>query len=376
MMTHARNLTRDLVERRLWPVALLLAVALAAVPVVLGRGGSDAATPVALPTAPATGAASDNSRKAQVTLDTSVPAPGATDGHARNPFQAPSGPKKASTPTSSDSSALPAPTPAASTATDTSSGSSAATSGSTGPDTTTSTPTTGSGSTSGSGSTKATTPTTKPKTTATAPKAEDASDTYHVSVRFGVNGGATKTIRDIARLSPLPSVTDPFFVYLGVMETATTHEKRAVFLVSSDATPNGEGSCHPTKNDCESVELAVGQTAFFDIPAPSGGPGTQYQLELAGIHKTAVVSTAKASAAFARHSVAGAELLGDAAKRNVRAAAGARAYRYVPQTGLLVRAKRKHVTAKAAAAGTLIPGIALLSRKHQPGIPVWHSPNN
>jgi hypothetical protein len=39
-----------------------------------------------------------------------------------------------------------------------------------------------------------------------------------------------------------------------------------------------------------------------------------------------------------------------------------------------VRAKRKHVTAKAAAAGTQIPGITLLSRELQPGIPVWHSP--
>jgi hypothetical protein len=194
-----------------------------------------------------------------------------------------------------------------------------------------------------------------------------------VSIRFGLNGGKLTTMRDVARLSALPSVTDPFFVYLGVIETATTHEKRGVFLVSSDATPNGEGSCHPTKNDCESVELTLGQTAYFDYTAPSGAV-TQYQLELAGIHKTAVRAEAKASAAFARHSVAGAELLGDAAKRDVRAAAGARAYRYLPAVGLLARAKRKHVTAKAAAAGTLIPGVALLSRKHQPGIAVWHSP--
>ena len=43
MISHVRNLVQDLVERRLWPVALVLAVALAAVPVVLGRGGGDAA---------------------------------------------------------------------------------------------------------------------------------------------------------------------------------------------------------------------------------------------------------------------------------------------------------------------------------------------
>jgi hypothetical protein len=194
-----------------------------------------------------------------------------------------------------------------------------------------------------------------------------------VSVRFGVDGGKLTTIRDVARLSPLPSVTDPFFVYLGVLKVSTSNTKRAVFIVSSDATPNGEGACHPTKQDCEAVELTVGQTAYFDATAPDGKV-TQYQLQLAGIHKTAVKSEAKASAAFARHSVAGAELLRDGATQKVRSAAAARTYRYLPAAGLLVRAKRKHVTARAAAAGTLVPGLALLGRKHQPGIPVWHSP--
>ena len=204
------------------------------------------------------------------------------------------------------------------------------------------------------------------------PKADDAQDTYHVDLAFGVNGGPAKAINDVARLSPLPSLTDPFFVYLGVIETKA-REKRAVFLVSSDATPNGEGSCHPTTNDCQSVELAKGQTAFFDYVGPDG-TSTQYQLTLARIRKTAIHAEAKAAAAIARHSGAGAELLRDAAVRNVRAAGGARAYRYVPALGTLVRAKRKHVSARAAAAGKLIPGLALVDRRHQPGLPVWHSP--
>ena len=53
---------------------------------------------------------------------------------------------------------------------------------------------------------------------------------------------------------------------------------------------------------------------YFDSTAPDGKV-TQYQLQLAGIHKTEMKSEAKASAAFARHSVAGAELLRDAATR-------------------------------------------------------------
>ena len=384
MISHVRNLVQDLVERRLWPVALVLAVALAAVPVVLGRGGGDAASTAALPAAPATGAGTGTgtAEKAQITIDTSVPAVRDRAGRLRNPFKAPASaaPKLTAaagdTPSADGSAATGDSTSAATSPPSPDSGSAA-----TGSSGTTSTGSSGSGSTStgtsdtttgGTGTTKPKT-TPKTKTTPTAPTAEDTTDTYHVSVRFGVDGGKLTTIRDIARLSPLPSVTDPFFVYLGVLKVSTSNTKRAVFIVSSDATPNGEGACHPTKQDCESVELTVGQTAYFDSTAPDGKV-TQYQLQLAGIHKTVVKSEAKASAAIARHSVAGAELLRDGATQKVRSAAAARTYRYLPAAGLLVRAKRKHVTARAAAAGTLVPGLALLGRTHQPGIPVWHSP--
>lgn len=378
MISHVRNLVQDLVERRLWPVALLLAVALAAVPVVLGRGGGDAASTAALPAAPIT-RGTGTAEKAQITIDTSVPAVRDRAGRLRNPFKAPASATPKITATAGDS---PSPSAAAATG-DTSAAATggAATTGTSTGSGTSSTGSSDSGATStgssgtSSGGTGRTKTKTAPKTTTTttAPTAEDTTDTYHVSVRFGVDGGKLTTIRDVARLSPLPSVTDPFFVYLGVLKVSTSNTKRAVFIVSSDATPNGEGACHPTKQDCEAVELTVGQTAYFDATAPDGKV-TQYELQLAGIHKTVVTSEAKASAAFARHSVAGAELLRDGATRKVRSAAAARAYRYLPAAGLLVRAKRKHVAARAAAAGRLVPGLALLGRKHQPGIPVWHSP--
>jgi hypothetical protein len=381
MITHVRNLVSDLVERRLWPVALLLAVALAAVPVVLGRGGDDPATTAALPATPATGSASGPAEKAEITVDMSVPAVRDRPGRLRNPFKSPAvaTPKVDATAGEGASAAAGDSRSAA-----TSDGMSA-----TGPSTdTTSASTPDSGTTStGSDTTPGTTgttdvgstgtkTTTKPKTTTTTtttPKADDPTDTYHVSLRFGVNGGKLTTLRDVARLSPLPSVTDPFFVYLGVIQVKAKSEKRAVFIVSSDATPHGEGACHPTEQDCQTVELTVGETVFFDYTAPNGQV-TQYELQLAGMRKTAVKAEAKAAAAFARHSVAGAELVRDAATRNARAAAGARAYRYLPGAGMLVRAKRRHVTAQAAAATGLVPGLALVDRKHQPGIPVWHSP--
>ena len=370
-MKQLRDILSDLVERRLWPVALALVVALVAVPIVLGRGGASVppATPATGATADAdTGSTAGTAEKAEVTLDTTEPAEHETADTVRSPFKAPTikitkttsadttPAEPASTSSASTSGGATAVTPVATDAGSTSSGA-----------TTTTTDTTSS-----SGSDTTTTPTTsKPKTTTGV--AEDAKDTYHVSVRFGLDGGELTTTRDVARLSPLPSATDPFFVYLGVLETtATKKEKRAVFVVTSDAAPNGEGACHPTKNDCESVELTVGQTVYFDY-TDATGKVSQYELQLAGIHKTEIKSEAKASAAIARHSVAGTELLRDAATRNVRFAAGARAYRYLPAAGLLQRAKRKHITAKAAAAGA-IPGIELVDAKDQPGLPVWRSP--
>jgi hypothetical protein len=371
-MPFLRNVLKDLVDKRLWPVAALLVAALVAVPVVLGRSGDDAATTASLP---ATGAAvgTGTNEKASVTLETTPDDTRHDGGSLRDPFHAPkltlkkvtdASPAAAAEATGAATAAVPATTGSSATP--------AATGGSS------VTTTTGSSGSSSDSSTGDSAPTTKPakstKTITSAPVAEDKKDTYHVSVRFGTDDEHLTTKRDIARLSPLPSATDPFFVYLGVLEATKAKEKRAVFIVSSDADPLGEGACHPTAQDCQSVELTVGQTAYFNSTAPNGVV-SQYVLQLAGIHKTEIASEAKASAAIARHSVTGTELLRDAATRNVRFAAGARAYRYVPARGLLQRAKRRHITAKAAAAGA-IPGIELVDAKDQPGLPVWRSPEN
>ena len=374
-MPFLKNVAKDLVEKRLWPLAVLLVAALVAVPVLVSRGGATPApAPVAEP-AGGTGGPADAPTTSRVTLATGddVEHDGGT---VRDPFRV-SGAAKASTPSPASAAVTAATTsssgPSAVTASRSAASTAAAPSTAGSSSVGSSAPSPASSGASGATMThpKATPTKATKKATTTKPAAEDVTDTYHVSLRFGVDGGTLKTVKDVARLSPLPSETDPFFVFLGVL-TTSAKEKRAVFMVSSDATPTGEGACHPTKNDCETVELTKGQTVFFDYTAPDGTP-TQYQLELVGIHKTAVTSAATARAAFARHSAVGQELLRDAAVRNVRAAVGARAYRYVPATGLLLRAKRRHVTAKAAAAGA-IPGIALADRKDQPGIPVWRAP--
>ena len=236
-----RNVLKDLVDKRLWPVAVLLVAALVAAPVVLGRSGDDAPAPAPVTDPPAGSAAATDANgtaaKAAVTLDTDANERRHLDGAVRDPFRAPkaAAKKKAKVKASAPTTTAPVAVPATGSTGSSSSG------GSSGAATPTATPT-ATPSTGASSDTSKPKVTTKPK--AAAPKADDASDTYHVSLRFGVNGGELTTMRDVARLSPLPSVTDPFFVYLGVLETATTHEKRAVFLVSSDATPNGDGYAH------------------------------------------------------------------------------------------------------------------------------------
>ena len=96
---------------------------------------------------------------------------------------------------------------------------------------------------------------------------EQPRPTYVVDLRFG-QADSMKTLRDVARLTPLPSASSPFFVFLGVKEDGKT----LVFLVSSDAKATGDGKCKPSTNDCETIELKAGDTEFFDLTTDDGRP--------------------------------------------------------------------------------------------------------
>src|SRR4051794_17813815 len=184
-MPFLRNVVKDLVEKRLWPVAALLAAALVAVPVVLGRtGGEDAPAAAATPAPPAAeGATADGSTaatRAVVSLDTGTPARRHLGGRLRDPFQGPKAPAektaKATAPTASSAAAAAVPGAGAASAGDTATPAATGSTGSAG-----STGASGSSGT-GSGSGAPSTPRTasKPKAKASTPKAEDASDTFHV----------------------------------------------------------------------------------------------------------------------------------------------------------------------------------------------------
>ncbi|HEY5144153.1 MAG TPA: hypothetical protein VII98_11705 [Solirubrobacteraceae bacterium] len=269
-MTFLRNVWADMVEKRLWPLAVALLVGIVAVPTVLAKKNAQHDTQQVVATAAANHASSAPG-EAAVALDTSAAATARRDhlGRQRNPFDQLFAPKVRPLASSSTGAAT----------------------------TTTGSGTTGGSTGSGGGSTGGgTTPPKQPATTKTA---------YSVSLHFG-EAGAMHTIRDIPRLTPLPSAVDPFFVFLGVKDDGRT----AIFLVSSDAKATGDGACKPSDSDCETIELKAGDTEFFDLTTATGVQ--QFQMDLVSITKRTVTSAAAAKAAHARASRIGTGMLQEA----------------------------------------------------------------
>ncbi len=282
-----RTLVADLVERRLWPVAVVLVIALVALPAIV-LGGAEEAAPVT----PVPGAQADAGEASAVTLAAGGDNPRA-DGSQRDPFTQPEV-KKAAPVTSDDG---PSPASGASVAGSSGAGSAGSTGGSS-PDLGLGdigvVPVGGStgGSSTGSGSTGS-------------PKSDDR-DSWHVDLRFGKDG-SVQSKSDVPRLSPLPSTQDPFFVFLGVAADGKT----AMFLVSSDAVATGDGTCLPSPENCDRVDMEAGDTEFFDVATPDGKV-TQYQLDLVRVSRKRAANAAVANAARSRESSAGREVLREA----------------------------------------------------------------
>jgi hypothetical protein len=316
-MSFLKNVIRDLVEKRLWPVAIALVAALVAVPIVLG-GQSDATTSTAIPATTTNSLANhrDVARATVVSLEEQAAGKVERPGAVRDPFVQHHQPKTVAEKVA----AAVTTTKTLADALSGSSGSSGSSSSSGSSDTTTTdTKTT-------STPTKTTTTNT---TTTTTPKAA-SDDTYRVKFSFG-ESGAQKTYDNVARLTPLPSADNPFFVYLGLQ----ADQKHAVFLVASDAVPSGDGACQPSATDCEQVVLAVGDTEFFELQSGTAGV-VQYELDLKGIEKVKASTKAKAAVAHARESKAGREYLRELVADDPDALS---AYSYNKGRGLLVAAK-------------------------------------
>jgi hypothetical protein len=309
-MSAVRSIFTDLVDRRLWPVAVALLAALVAVPVMLGGGSSAPAPDAAAPLgsqAPATGATA----QAAISVSTPSTTPKDHPGSVRNPFAQHKAP------------AAPATTPA--TTTPSSTGTPVVPSPSLGlgtpsvPSVTPIVPGSGGG------------------------KRDTVTDVWRVNLRFG-EAGNQKVRHDIPRLTPLPSATDPFFIFLGVL----SDHKTAVFLVSSDATATGDGKCKPNPTQCDTIEMKAGDTEFFDVAQGNAGV-VQYELDLIKVFHDKVKGKAASARASRRVSKGGKTVVHEL-KAEGDQSMGRYIYSY--KRGVLVRRHARHATASASSMST------------------------
>lgn len=344
-----RNVYEDLVDRRLWPVAVVLLLALIAIPVVLANPASSPAPTASVPVLPPSGPGEMTPFVGQPVVQLSS-APQSTRRlnhlHALNPFvqrhvavlpsvtgvtganaSSTLGPAKLG---ASASSAGPAVSSA---------GPSSAGVGSSAASVHSSASPIPSGPASGASSSS---PPPSSPTPSAPPPAPHHARTYVVSsvdVRFGA-AGATARRQTLHRLDLLPSRAHPVVVFLGLL----TDGKTAEFLISSRARVQGDGQCVPSSRDCRTVLLKAADTEFFDVIADDGSD-QQFQLDLLAVHRRVTTSAAVARSA----SVDGARILRASAKQE-------------PALGAL---------RNDATTGTLQPQLPLTSP--QPA-PAWETP--
>jgi hypothetical protein len=247
----ARDLFDDLVERKLWPVALVLLAALVAIPLVLAKPASNAtsALPGASETAPAVSGASSPLTAFEPVVSSSSGTSGESKGlrgKVKNPFS-PKGIDFAA----ADAAGSVAPMPGVGTA-EVATGDTAPGAGDTAP------AAGNTGSQGGSG--------TEGK----------KYFVYTAKVRFGEEGD-TET-RTLSEFRSLPSSDNPIAVFMGVK----TDGKTAVFLMSSSTTTTGDGDCEPTDSECTFLYLKPGDSQLIETVTPEGEIVT-YELELVDI---------------------------------------------------------------------------------------------
>jgi hypothetical protein len=231
-----QKLLGELREKRLWPVAAALLVAIVAVPVALSKSSSP--TPVAAgpqPAPPPAQAASLPAISAQ-----STPSQSRISGRARDPFAQQKVTKSSTAATRSATTATTGATGAS--GSQTSGAGAAVTSG---------------------GATPTATTTGNPPPSIThgaqpkpAPTGLTDTQSYDVSLTITNASGGFDTIDPLDRLSVLPSAQTPMLVELGVQQGG----QRVLFAVQPGTVVNGPGVCTPGPIDCEIVSLAQDQT--------------------------------------------------------------------------------------------------------------------
>jgi hypothetical protein len=245
----------DLRSRGLLPVAILLVVAMVAVPVLITRGSSDTPAPSLQPTA-GLGESAPEAQTAVISYN-----PGIRDYKRRlnqlsskDPFrQQFAQPAADASKLTTTNNAVPAP--------DAGSGSGAASTGSTGSDTTVS----GGGGTGGGKKKK---------------QGSKTTYSYSVNVMAGDVNTTLTPFKNVASLTPLPSQSTPVVVYYGLSDD----NRQALFLVSNKVDAlSGPGTCVPAPDDCSLLALAAGQSEDLHYTQD----GKTYRVVLAEIKRTA-----------------------------------------------------------------------------------------
>lgn len=266
MKNLALDLWHDLREKRLWPVAILLAVALVAVPVVMLKPVSEPAPKAdPAPKAQATSADLPQLKSLAVVADTAAARGGSTLGafDSKDPFKPPSVVLNAKKDEASNTASAPS---SASAAADEGKGAGGSSDGA-------------GGQTGGGG----TPPTSQPPSSSPAPR----TFTYTADVEFG-RSGRERNYRGLRKLEMLPSESNPLLIFLGVDAAGDN----AVFLVDSTLKATGEGKCSPSPSSCATVTIGAGSEHEFVDP-----DGKSYTLLVEQIRP---VSVAKASASKRR----------------------------------------------------------------------------
>lgn len=253
-MSAFSNLIKELRERKLWPIAIGLIVALVAVPVLLSKKA-----PTTLVTQPTGGLPYSTGTALPAIAIKTTPAVSKLAGRGRDPFT----PQDVATTATTTTTTTTSTTPPSSTT-----GVSAGSTGSS----------TGSSSSSGAGSaTPSTSGATTPATTTTptltpakpappAPAGLTAQQSYQVSLAITTSNGGINTIDPLERLSVLPSVQQPLLVELGVLQGG----KQVLFAVEPGAAVSGPGTCTPGPIDCEVLSLSPGQTEGMSKQTATG----------------------------------------------------------------------------------------------------------
>jgi hypothetical protein len=245
-VTAVRDIWADLVDKRLWPLAVVLVIALVALPVLVLKPAPSVAPPPPPTLAAETGAAA--AQPAALVTDPAAVAEarsgGPVGGKFKNPFAQQHIPKPKAQPKASATAATTAAT---------------------------ATPAGGSGTSSSGGSTGALTPSapvSKPKPRATVTK---------LKVRFGPSNGK-RPVRELAPGTPVPSVSDPLLVFVDV-----DSHGQAEFVVASEVQPQGDGRCTPSRAICAQLFMKFGDTEFLDVTRSTGT--VQFQLDVLGVVK-------------------------------------------------------------------------------------------